>query len=153
MRLNLYIAVRNLFLLPCSRLGNKFHWKEYYLPTTLQLNSSLEVLLAPVGFCNVRETIKLGLQEALVNAVRHGNQGDPNKALRVRFIITPRWVVWQIQDEGIGLPIEARKFNLPSHVDANSGRGLFMIHQCFDDVRWSIKGNRLQVALKRKSMN
>ena len=33
--------------------------------------------------------------------------------------------------------------------DAVSGRGLFLIHQCFDDVRWSRRGNRVQVALRR----
>ena len=149
MRLSLYIIVRKLLIFRYSCVRTKFSWREYYLPTTLQLSSSLEVLLAPVGFSSSREKIKLGLQEALVNAVRHGNQGDPNKSLRVRCIITPKWVIWQIQDEGKGLAPEARKSSLPSHVDANSGRGLFMIHQCFDDVRWSRKGNRLQVGFNR----
>jgi serine/threonine-protein kinase RsbW len=26
---------------------------------------------------------------------------------------------------------------------------LFLIHQCFDDVRWSRRGNRLQLACRR----
>jgi hypothetical protein len=27
---------------------------------------------------------------------------------------------------------------------------LFLIHSCFDDVRWSARGNRVQVALRRQ---
>ena len=44
---------------------------------------------------------------------------------------------------------EKRKFNLPKRTDSVSGRGLFIINECFDDVRWSPKGNKLQLALKR----
>ncbi len=98
-----------------------------------------------------RERVQLGLHESLVNAVIHGNLCDPNKSLRVRRIITPNWFVWQIQDRGLGLKSSKRIFNLPSEIDAESGRGLFLIHECFDDVRWSRKGNRLQIAFKRKN--
>ena len=53
------------------------------------------------------------------------------------------------QDEGVGLPHQARRGCLPDTPDALSGRGLFLIHQCFDDVRWSRRGNRVQVACRR----
>jgi hypothetical protein len=38
---------------------------------------------------------------------------------------------------------------LPEAVDAACGRGLYLIHQCFEDVRWSRRGNRVQVAVRR----
>jgi serine/threonine-protein kinase RsbW len=47
------------------------------------------------------------------------------------------------------LPAHARRGDLPSRLDVDHGRGLFLIHQCFDDVRWSPRGNRLQVACRR----
>ena len=94
--------------------------------------------------------LQLGLQEALVNAVRHGNGCDPANCLRVRRIVTPRWLVWQVQDEGPGVPPgPARRQSLPEQREALSGRGLFLIHHCFDDVRWSPRGNRLQLAARR----
>ena len=93
--------------------------------------------------------IKLGLHEALVNAVVHGNLSNPNKVVRVRRILTPKWFVWQIQDEGIGIFKNKRLSSLPLEIDANSGRGIYLIHKCFDDVRWSSKGNRLQLSLKK----
>ena len=108
-----------------------------------------ELLLEPINKNKQIYLIKLGLHEALVNAVKHGNKLDPTKVIRVKRIITPKWCIWQIQDEGKGLPFRNRKFNLPKKVDSINGRGLFIIHECFDDVRWSPKGNRLQLALKR----
>ncbi len=82
--------------------------------------------------------------------MKHGNLNDSGKVLRVRRIITPNWLIWQIQDEGDGVPFESRNYSLPQELDAYSGRGLFLIYQCFDDVRWSRRGNRLQLACKRK---
>ena len=79
----------------------------------------------------------------------HGNLSNPNKVIRVRRILTPNWFVWQIQDEGIGIVKNKRLSSLPVEIDANSGRGIYLIHKCFDDVRWSNKGNRLQLSLKK----
>jgi serine/threonine-protein kinase RsbW len=47
------------------------------------------------------------------------------------------------------VPPHARCAELPDQADALCGRGLFLIHSCFDDVRWSARGNRVQVALRR----
>ena len=127
----------------------QFRWADFILPSTLQLSPLLELLLEPVGCEETACRLELGLQEALVNAVRHGNGGDTRKCLRVRRILTPNWLVWQIQDEGSGLAVDARDGALPICLDADRGRGLFLIHQCFDDVRWSRRGNRLQVACRK----
>lgn len=124
-------------------------WADFITPSTLQLAPLLELLLEPIRPAARIEALQLGLQEVLVNAVRHGNGNDPRKCLRVRRILTPHWVVFQVQDEGSGLDPEARRSSLPDRLDALSGRGLFLIHQCFDDVRWSGRGNRVQVALRR----
>ena len=121
----------------------------FELRSSLQLSSFVELLLEPISKYEQIYLIKLGLHEALVNAVKHGNNLDPSKIIRVKRIITPKWCVWQIEDQGKGLPNENRKFSRPKKIDSINGRGLFIIHECFDDVRWSPKGNRLQLALKR----
>jgi serine/threonine-protein kinase RsbW/non-specific serine/threonine protein kinase len=127
-------------------------WADFITPSTLQLAPLLELLLEPIGDALRQAELQLGLQEALVNAVRHGNGCDPGKFLRVRRIITPHWVVWQIQDEGPGIPAHARIHQLPLQPDCINGRGLFLIHHCFDDVRWSGRGNRLQLAARRPGL-
>lgn len=125
-------------------------WSDFITPSTLQLAPLLELLIEPIRSLQLQGQVQLGLQEALVNAVRHGNGCDPAKCLRVRRIETPRWLIWQVQDEGPGIPPDARRGCLPEQLDAASGRGLFLIHHCFDDVRWSGKGNRLQLAVSRQ---
>ncbi len=126
------------------------NWSDFILPSTLQLQVHVETLLEPVKSPKRREQIQLGLHEALVNAVRHGNSCDPSRSLRVRRIITPNWLIWQIQDEGKGFDFSERDFRLPSDIESENGRGLFLIHECFDDVRWSKKGRRLQLSCHRE---
>ena len=126
-------------------------WFDLTTPSTLQLAPLLEMLLEPVRCSRLQQQVQLGLQEVLVNAVRHGNGCDPGKCVRIRRIESPHWWIWQVQDEGPGLPPEERLAGLPEQCDALGGRGLFLIHHCFDDVRWSRRGNRLQVAVSRSS--
>ena len=121
----------------------------FELKSTLQLSDFVEILLEPLYKYQHLYLIRLGLHEALVNAVKHGNKFDSSKIIKVKRIITPHWWVWIIMDQGQGMVHEKRKFNLPKRIDSVSGRGLFIINECFDDVRWSPKGNKLQLALKR----
>ena len=127
----------------------RINWSIFELESSLQLNEFVELLLEPIKKSRSSYLIKLGLHEALVNAVKHGNNLDPKKNVRVRRIITPNWCVWQIQDQGNGLEIKNRNYNLPKKTSSVCGRGLYIISECFDDIRWSNKGNRLQLALKR----
>ena len=121
----------------------------FELESTLQLSDFVEILLEPLYKYQHLYLIRLGLHIALVNAVKHGNKFDSSKIIKVKRIITPHWWVWIIQDQGQGMKQDKRKFNLPKRIDSVNGRGLFIIKECFDDVRWSPKGNKLQLALRR----
>ena len=125
------------------------NWSIFELHSSLQLSDFVDLLLEPINTSKYSYSIKLGLHEALINAVTHGNKLDPDKSIRVRRIITPNWCVWQIQDQGNGLEIKKRIYKLPRKISSLNGRGLYIINECFDDIRWSNKGNRLQLALKR----
>ena len=125
------------------------NWAVFIHPSTLKLSSFVEILLEPVGCRETAKKIELGLHEALVNAVVHGNLSNPSKVIRVRRILTPNWFVWQIQDEGLGIVKNKRVSSLPLKIDVSTGRGIYLIHKCFDDVRWSPKGNRLQLSIKK----
>ena len=125
------------------------NWSNFELESSLHLNDFVDRLLEPINSTNHTYRIKLGLHEALVNAVTHGNKLDPHKSIRVRRIITPHWCVWQIQDQGPGLELKKRIYKLPKKISNINGRGLYIINECFDDIRWSNKGNSLQLALKR----
>ena len=128
---------------------NKFTWEIFLLPTTLQINPFVMIILEPINDKILFNKMKLGLHEALVNAAKHGNLNNPKKFIRVRRVITPNWFVLQIQDEGTGSSFESRKTTLPLEIDAEGGRGFFLISKSFDDIRWNKRGNRIQLACKK----
>ena len=130
-------------------MENSKNWAVFIHPSTLKLSEFIDTLLEPVICKETAKKIELGLHEALVNAVVHGNLSNPKKVIRVRRILTPNWFIWQIQDEGLGIVQNKRLNSLPLKIDVDSGRGIYLIHKCFDDVRWSRKGNRLQLSLKK----
>ena len=94
----------------------------FELKSTLQLSDFVEILLEPLYKYKHLYLIRLGLHEALVNAVKHGNKFDSSKIIKVKRIITPHWWVWIIMDQGQGMVYEKRKFTLPKRTDSVSGR-------------------------------
>ena len=127
-------------------------WSDFITPSTLQLAPLVELLLEPVACRQLQAELTLGLHEALVNAVCHGNNADPSKCLRVRRIESAFWLIWQVQDEGAGFAFQRSPSQLAMDHGATAGRGLLLLHQCFDDVRWSARGNRVQLAITRRRM-
>ena len=61
--------------------------------SSLQLTEFVDQLLEPLKKRQNFYVLKLGLHEALVNAVKHGNNLDPHKSIKVKRIITPNWCV------------------------------------------------------------
>ncbi|HID11014.1 MAG TPA: response regulator [Candidatus Latescibacteria bacterium] len=91
-----------------------------------------------------RFTIPLAIDEALLNAIEHGNKNDANKKVRVRCRITERWVEISVEDEGEGFdPSSIPDPTDPEHMTAIRGRGLFLIRNYMDEIRFNEKGNRI----------
>lgn len=91
--------------------------------------------------------IQLGLQEALVNAAKHGNRLDPSKSIAVRYAKTHRDRCWIVSDEGLGFaPPTAAWDHWKDPVPCESGecgRGLYILFQVFDRVYWNSTGTQL----------
>jgi len=64
----------------------RINWSNYEFESSLQLNEFVDQLLGPINISQSNYLIKLGLHEALVNAVKHGNKLDPTNAT---FILSP----------------------------------------------------------------
>ncbi len=116
--------------------------------STLYLWPILDRLLVrvPAGW---RAEIALGLQEALVNAAKHGNKLDPDKQVSVRswFVEGEYW--WAISDEGSGFHPPVNDFrstlDLLPPVEAESGRGMSILYQIFDRVVWNRQGTEIHL--------
>src|SRR5262245_60143928 len=69
--------------------------------------------------------VHLALEEAVVNAIKHGNCEDPDKVVQVVCKISPTrcWIL--VQDQGPGFdPENVPDCTLDENLDKPSGRGL-----------------------------
>lgn len=112
-------------------------------PSTLYLSPVLDLLLADVP-PQLLPLVRLGLQEALVNAAKHGNNLDPAKAVRVHYQGGEDWWCWAIEDQGAGCP-ECTCLHQGPADSWESGRGLYILHQVFDRVEWCQQRQRLHL--------
>jgi serine/threonine-protein kinase RsbW len=88
--------------------------------------------------------VHLALEEALVNAVRHGNRNDPAKAVQVSFLVHPERVLIEVQDEGSGFdPAVVPDPLAPENLERSTGRGLHLIRTYMTWLRFNSKGNCL----------
>jgi serine/threonine-protein kinase RsbW len=87
-------------------------------------------------------SIKLALEEALVNAIKHGNQMDPDKRVHVAYTVTPERFDIRITDEGPGFnPEDVPDPTLPENLERCCGRGLLLIRKFMTDVAYHGRGN------------
>jgi len=125
----------------------KEEWGSLSFVSTLYLCPVLDCLLAQVPR-RWQAEIRLGLQEALVNAVKHGNHLDPRKVISVRYKTLGNQYWWVIEDQGGGFEFgRCCEPTTAEHGEAISdcGRGLYILHQIFDEVRWAHGGRELHL--------
>ena len=92
------------------------------------------------------DQINLAVVEAGTNAIKHGNQEDPEKRAYFEFIIQPDQFTAVIQDEGQGFNREQVPDPMqPENLFKSSGRGIFLIESCMDDVTYEKSGTLIKM--------
>jgi serine/threonine-protein kinase RsbW len=95
--------------------------------------------------------IRLALDEALVNAYRHGNREDLNKQIKVRLDFQDDQVAVEVEDEGDGF--DWRLLPDPrtgEQIDRTNGRGIFLIRQFMETAHFNEKGNRIRFTFHKR---
>ena len=88
--------------------------------------------------------ICIAANEAVINAVEHGNQRDHSKHIRADWTIEADRVELSIEDEGDGFrPENVPDPTLPENILNVCGRGLYLIRGAVDEVRHNSRGNRI----------
>jgi serine/threonine-protein kinase RsbW len=91
-------------------------------------------------------SIKLALEEALVNAIKHGNQLDPDKRVVVSYQVTTERVDIWITDEGPGFnPDEVPDPTAIENIERPCGRGLLLMRGFMNGVHYNGKGNTVHM--------
>lgn len=121
------------------------------LPSDLTLMSAvLEYLLDRVGRLGLikpeQSNLFVALDEAFVNAVKHGNRNDPTKLLRVTAELSAHEAIFTVEDEGEGFDVqEIPDPRDPANLFKSSGRGVLLIYNIMDEVEYSQHGTRLKM--------
>ena len=127
---------------------------EFELPSAISLmHIVLEYLLKRVEKLGVvkseQSNLYVALDEAFVNAVKHGNKYDAAKLIRVTAEVSKEEARFTIEDEGEGFDVH----NIPDPLDPEnlfktSGRGVLFIYNIMDEVKYNERGNRLTMIKK-----
>ncbi len=86
--------------------------------------------------------IRLAIEEALVNAIKHGNQMDPNKTVRVLCRAGAQRVRIEIQDQGEGfIPEEVPDPTADENLERPCGRGIMLMRAFMSLIEFNESGN------------
>lgn len=105
-------------------------------------------LLKEKGVANGHEIdIAVALQEALVNAIKHGCGNDPGKSVQCCVTVDDGGeVLIVVRDPGSGFEVSAVPSPLTeSGLLRHSGRGVFLINELMDEVRYEDGGRELRM--------
>ena len=91
-------------------------------------------------------SVRLALEEALVNAIKHGNQMDRAKSVQVSYrFLNDRFEVL-ITDEGAGFdPNDVPDPTAIENLERPCGRGLMLMRHYMSEVQYNDRGNRVHM--------
>lgn len=90
--------------------------------------------------------IKLALEEAIINAIKHGNKLDLTKKVHIHATVSPMRAEIVIEDEGPGF----KRTNVPDptldeNLEKCSGRGILLIEAYMTAAEWTNGGRKLRM--------
>ena len=95
--------------------------------------------------------VHLSLEEAFINAIKHGNHSDSHKKILVECLITPEKFDISITDEGFGFdPHGVPDPRCNGNLYKSCGRGVLLIRSYMDVVEYNSRGNCIHMVKYRK---
>lgn len=97
-----------------------------------------------------RFSVRLAVEEAIVNAIAHGNQYDSGKQVRVRCWLGPELVRVEVCDEGPGFdPACVPDPTNPDRLECPCGRGVMLMRHFMTHVAYSQSGTTVLLEKRR----
>ncbi|MBL9122710.1 MAG: ATP-binding protein [Planctomycetaceae bacterium] len=95
-------------------------------------------------------SVRLALDEAIVNAIKHGNRHDESKQVRIACKLRPRELWVEIADEGPGFdPTAVPDCTCEENLEVPSGRGLMLMRCFMSRVEYNQRGNSVVMEKQR----
>jgi serine/threonine-protein kinase RsbW len=95
--------------------------------------------------------MRLALEEAIVNGLKHGHNYDPNKQVVVRYKVGSEHVLVEVKDQGPGFdPLQVPDSTAPENLQRSSGRGLLLMRSYMTWIRYNEQVNAVTLCLKNQ---
>lgn len=93
-----------------------------------------------------RFALRLAWEEAISNAIHHGNRDRPDGAIEVAWQVDPRRICVRITDQGQGFdPASIPDPTLDENLDCPTGRGLLLMRAYMTGVLFDPPGNTVRL--------
>jgi serine/threonine-protein kinase RsbW len=98
--------------------------------------------------------ILVAVEEAVKNAIIHGNKNDVNKQVIITYHTSTRGLTFRIEDEGEGFEYSSVPdlLECDESVVATIGKGIFLIRALADHVSYNDSGNSVEITFDISSM-
>lgn len=92
-------------------------------------------------------SVRLALEEALVNAIKHGNEMDKTKRVWVSYRLHGDRLEVRVTDEGKGFdPMDVPDPTAIENLERPCGRGLMLMRHYMTEVEYNASGNSVSMA-------
>lgn len=118
------------------------------LSYVLGVNHLISLLLKEFAFppADTRINIPLACDEAITNAIVHGNKSDPNKKVSIQIYVSSSRIKLRIKDQGEGFNAEGVDDPLEGeNLMRSSGRGVYLMKSIMDKVSYKDGGRVLEL--------
>lgn len=96
----------------------------------------------------LRLNFRVGVAEALTNAMMYGNGRDPGKQVKLEAWCAPDRIRIRVTDQGTGFdPGSLPDPTLPQNLSRSRGRGVYLIRELMDEVAFNERGNSVDMVL------
>jgi serine/threonine-protein kinase RsbW len=119
-------------------------WRYHVLSTAAEMGLFLNEVIGSLEHIGYPRqdvfAVRLALEEAIVNAIKHGNRGDSSKQVQVRYCAAPDCFLAEVEDEGEGFSYAA----VAARAERNgrpAGHGLAMMLRYMTWVEHNEPGN------------
>ena len=126
-------------------------YQEIEIPSSYEHAKEVEdCIVAAAQECAYNEedlfAIRLSLEEAISNAIRHGNANGPDKKVSVRYYVNQDRIDIYVADEGPGFdPTSIPDPTLAENLDRPNGRGIMLMRAYMNLVEYIEPGNIVHI--------
>lgn len=90
--------------------------------------------------------IRLCLEEALINAIEHGNKNNKNLPIKITYSISDNKFKISVEDSGNGFNYKRLPDpTITDNLSKTKGRGIYLIKYLMDEISFNKSGNKIQM--------